>query len=289
MAVQRTRRPRGLILDAKGMANQAQENIWVDRLTRIGYFARGIIYGLMGLFALQLVLGGRGKITDQTGALTSLASQPLGKFFLIIVAVGLVGLFIWGLIRAIADPYHKGHDLKGIIARIGYAISGITYGALLVPALNLLQGNGKQSAGSTATAQKAAANILTRPGGQTIIELIGVVLIGVGLFRIYAGYSNRLNESLKSYEMSVEERRWAKRLGRIGYVAIGIVFIILGFLAILGATTMDPNKIGGFDKALTFVAHQPYGPLLLVVVALGLIAFAIYSIMGSLWFRIKEL
>lgn len=289
MTVQRTHRPRGLILDAKGMVDQAQENIWVDRLTRIGYFARGLIYGLMGFFAFQLVVGGHGKITDQTGVLATLASQPLGKFLLIIVAIGMVGLFIWGLIRAIADPFHKGSDFKGIIARTGYAISGITYGALLVPTLNLIQGTGKQAASSTQSAQKAAANILTRPGGQLLVELIGAVLIGVGIFRIYAGYSSRLNESLKSYQMTDLERRWAMRLGRLGYVAIGIVFIILGFLAILGAATMDPNKIGGFDKALTFVVQQPYGPLLLLVIAVGLIAFAIYSIMGSLWFRIKEL
>lgn len=289
MAVQRRNHQRGLILDAKGMANEAQANIWVDRLTRIGYFARGIIYGLIGLFALQLVFGQGGKITDQKGALTSLASQPFGKFLLIIVAVGLVGLFIWGIIRAVADPYHKGHDFKGIVARIGYLISGLSYGALFVPTVNLIQGTGSQTGGSTQTAQKATASMLARPGGPFIVELVGAALIGVGIYRIYAGYTSKLNESLKSYQMTADERRWAIRLGRLGYIAIGIVFIILGFLAILAAVTLDPKKVGGFDQALTFLAHQPYGPFLLIIVALGLIAYAIYSFMGSLWFRIKEL
>lgn len=289
MAVQRHNRQGGLVSDAKGMANDAQSNIWVDRLTRIGYLTRGIIYGLIGLFALQLVFGRGGKITDQSGALASLANQPFGKFLLIVVAVGLVGLFIWGLIRAVADPLHKGHDFKGIVTRIGYLISGFSYGAMLIPTLNLIQGAGRQSAGSTQSAQKATASILSMPGGQLIVAFVGLVLIGVGIFRIYSGYTARLNERLKSYEMTAAQRRLAIRLGRLGYVAIGIVFIILGGLAILAATTLDPKKVGGFDKALSFLANQPYGPYLLVVVALGLLAYAIYSFMGSLWFKIKEL
>lgn len=289
MAVQRRHHPRGLILDAKGMVNRAQENIWVDRLTRIGYFARGVIYGLIGIFALQLVLGGRGRITDQSGALATLASQPFGKFLLIIVAIGLVGLFIWGVIRAFADPLRKGHSFKGIVARAGYLISGISYGALFIPTLNLIQGTGRRTGSSTPAAQQATASILARPGGQLIVELVGAVLIGVGLYRIYAGYTSRLNERLKSYQMTAEERRWAIRLGRLGYIAIGIVFIILGLLAVLAALTLDPKKVGGFDQALVFLMRQPYGPYLVVVVAIGLIAFAIYSFMGSLYFRIKEL
>lgn len=289
MAVQRNHRQPGLVTDAKGMANQAQSNIWVDRLTRIGYFTRGIIYGLIGLFALQLVFGRGGKLTDQSGALASLASQPFGKFLLIIVAIGLVGLFIWGLIRAVADPLRKGHDFKGIVARIGYLISGLSYGALLIPTLNAIQGAGRQSAGSTQSAQKATASILAMPGGQLIVSLVGLILIGVGIFRIYSGYKGRLNERLKSYQMTQAQRQMAIRLGRLGYVALGIVFLILGGLAILAAMTLDPKKVGGVDQALTFLARQPYGPYLLFIVALGLLAYAVYSFMGSIWFKIKEL
>jgi hypothetical protein len=271
------------------MVDDAQENIWVDRLTRIGYFARGIIYGLIGLFALQLAVGLGGKITDQSGALSSLAGQPFGKILLIVVAVGMIGLFIWGIIRAVADPLRKGNDFKGLVSRAGYLISGLSYGALFIPTLNLIQGSGHRSAGSTATAQKAAAGVLAMPGGPLIVGVVGAALIGVGIYRIYAGYSSKLNERLKSYKMSAQQRRLANRLGRFGYIAIGIVFIILGFLAILAAATLDPRKVGGFDQALTFLVRQSYGPFLLLIVALGLIAYAIYSFMGSLWFRIKEL
>src|SRR5690242_20687565 len=103
MAVQKGHQAQGAVQDAKRMVNQAQENVWVDRLTRIGYFSRGVIYGLIGFLAARLVFTGRGQITDQQGALATIASKPYGKFLLIVIAIGLVGLFIWGLIRAVAD------------------------------------------------------------------------------------------------------------------------------------------------------------------------------------------
>jgi hypothetical protein len=289
MAVQKGHQAQGAVQDAKRMANSAQENIWVDRLTRIGYFSRGVIYGLIGYLAARLVFTGRGQITDQQGALAAIASHPFGKFLLIVIAVGLVGLFIWGLVRAVADPYHKGSDTKGLISRAGYLVSGISYAVLLVPTLNLIQGTGRSSGGSSQSAQNAAAGILSHSWGPLVVALIGLILIGVGIFRIYAGYKNRLNEKLKAYAMSAEQRRWAIRLGRLGYIALGIVFITLGFLALLAARTSNPSQLGGVDKALTFLARQSYGPYILAVVAVGLIAYAIYSILGAFWFRIKEL
>lgn len=289
MAVQKGHQAQGAVQDAKRMVNQAQENVWVDRLTRIGYFSRGVIYGLIGFLAARLVFTGRGQITDQQGVLATIASKPYGKFLLIVIAIGLVGLFIWGLIRAVADPYHKGSDAKGLISRAGYLVSGISYAVLLVPTLNLIQGAGRSGGGSSQSVQHAAAGILSRPGGPLIVGLIGLILIGVGIFRIIAAYKNRLNERLKTYAMSATQRRWAIRLGRIGYVALGIVFITLGFLALLAARTSNPSQLGGVDQALTFLARQSYGPYILAVVAIGLIAYAIYSITGAFWFKIKEL
>lgn len=271
---------------AKNAARSAKNNPWIDRLTRIGYATRGLIYGLMGYLAFQVFFG-RGKITDQTGALATIAAQPYGKVLMIVIAVGLVGLLIWGIVRGIADPYHKGSDLKGMISRAGYIVSGISYGALLMPTLQLIRGASRGS--STQQTQQAAAGMLTKPWGPWVIGLVGLVLMGAGLYRMYLGVKGKLTERLKSYEMTEAQRKWAVRLGRIGYIALGFVLTVTGGLAVLAATTFDPHKIGGLDSALVFIAHQPYGPWLLALVGLGLIAFAIYSFMGAIWFRIKEL
>jgi len=294
MVAQKKSRPaktekNGVVDQANDVAEKAKNNVWIDRLTRLGYAARGLIYGLIGFLAVQVIVTGRGAITDQSGALSTIASQPFGKVLMVVVAVGLVGLLIWGIVRAIADPYRKGSDFKGLVQRAGYFISGISYGALLFPTLRLITGSPQQSGNSSQQAEQMAAGILTRPWGPWLVGLVGGVLIGVGGYRIYRGLKGRLNERFKSYDMKPEERKWAERTGRIGYVAFGLVLAIIGVLAVLAATTLDPNRVGGLDEALTFLARQPYGPWLLAAVAVGLMAYAVYSLMGARWFRIKEL
>lgn len=274
---------------ANEMAKKAKNNVWVDRLTRLGYAARGLIYGLIGFLAVQVIFTGRGEITDQAGALSTIAAQPYGKGLMIIVAIGLLGLLFWGIVRAVADPYRKGSDFKGLVTRAGYLVSGISYGALLIPTLRLIAGLGQQSGGSSQQAQQITAGILTLPWGPWVIGLAGIVLTGVGGYRIYSGLKGKLNEQFKSYDMKPEEHKWAERTGRIGYTAFGLVLVITGVLAVLAAISLDPSKVGGLDQALTFLSHQPYGPWLLAAIALGLIAYAIYSFMGARWFRIKEL
>lgn len=278
---------RAAAYEAKSAASKAQQNELVDKLIRLGYAARGIVYGLMGYLALQTAMNGQGRITDQRGALASIADKPFGKWVLIIVAIGLIGLFIWGLIRAFADPMHKGSDMKGLVARAGYLVSGLSYGALFAATVNLISPGGRSIPTTGGSTQQTAAGIMARPWGPTLIAIVGLVLIGVGVARIIDGYKANFHERLKSYQMTAEERRWAIRMGRFGYVALGVVFVITGFLAFLAGTQKNPGRVTGLDGALLFLAHQPYGQLLLAVVALGLIAFAIYSFMGAFWFRIR--
>jgi hypothetical protein len=272
---------------AKNTAREAQQTQLVDRLVRMGYFARGVVYGLVGYLAFQTVFTGRGRITDQKGALAAIASQPLGKWVLILVAIGLFGLFIWGLIRAIADPMHKGSDMKGLAARAGFLVSGISYGVLFIPTLNLIRGSGGTGPTSGQSAQQAAAGIMAHSWGPLLVGLAGLILIGVGISRIWNGYQAKFNERFKAYQMNANEREWAVRMGRFGYIALGVVFVIIGFLALWAATTKNPGRVSGLDGALLFLAQQPYGQLLLGIVALGLIAYAVYSIMGAFWFRIR--
>ncbi len=273
---------------ARGAAARAEQTKLVDRLVRVGYFARGIVYGLIGYLALQTAFNGQGRITDQRGALAAIADKPFGKWVLIIVAIGLVGLFIWGLIRAFADPLREGSGSKGLVKRAGYLIGGISYGALFIPTLNLIQNAGRRSIPSTGqTAQNTAAGIMAHSWGPALIGLIGLILIGVGIGRIIDGYKARFHERFNAYAMNATEREWAVRMGRFGYIALGIVFVIIGGMALWAASTRNPGRIVSIDGALLFLARQPYGQLLLAIVALGLIAFAIYSFMGAFWFRIR--
>ncbi len=95
----------------------------MENLLRLGYLMRGLVYGVIGLMALLVVIGGGGALTDTQGAIAIWADGRRG-ILLYAVLVGLASYGLWGLVRAAADPMHKGTDTKGIAERVGYAISG---------------------------------------------------------------------------------------------------------------------------------------------------------------------
>src|SRR5437773_9704886 len=71
-----------------------------EALARAGFVARGLVYGIIGVLAFRLAIGEGGKITNQQGALHTVAHQSFGTFLLILVAIGLGGYSLWRLLRA---------------------------------------------------------------------------------------------------------------------------------------------------------------------------------------------
>ena len=110
----------------------------MEKLIRLGYIARGLVWGIIGILAFQVALGSGGKLTNQQGAIAALGSAPGGKILLYVMLVGLIGYALWGVIRAIVDPLHQGKDAKGIAQRIGFLVSGISYGLLAVATYGLI-------------------------------------------------------------------------------------------------------------------------------------------------------
>ena len=78
------------------------EERWVTWLGRAGYIARGIVFGLIGLFLIGAALHrDAGEARGLDGALVALAQQPVGPWLLGAVAIGLVayGLFMFAEAR----------------------------------------------------------------------------------------------------------------------------------------------------------------------------------------------
>jgi Domain of Unknown Function (DUF1206) len=86
--------------------------------------------------------------------------------------------------------------------------------------------------------------------------------------------------------MSQAEQTWAVRLGRLGIAARGIVFGIIGLFLIQAAKQSDASQAKGFGEALASLEQQPFGPWVLGLVALGLIAYGIYSVVEARYRRI---
>ncbi len=271
--------------DARQTAHDAKQQAkpWVVLLARFGYAAKGIVYLLIGVLALQAALGPGGKTTDTQGALHTIAGQPFGKILLGLVGIGLCGYALWRLVQAAVDPENKGTDAKGIATRIGYALSGLSYGGLALTAFNIVLGaNGKENS-STAD---WTATLMAAPLGRWLVGIVGLAFFGTAIYAFYVAYSAKFRDKLKLNEMSETQQQWVTRLGRAGYAARGIVFAITGGFFIRAALQANAKVTGGLDKALQTLAQQPYGLWLLGIVAVGVAAYGIYVLAQARFRRI---
>jgi Domain of Unknown Function (DUF1206) len=251
-------------------------------LSRAGFVARALVYAIIGVLALKLAVGQGGKLTNQQGALHTVAHQPFGKFLLTLVAVGLGGYSLWRFVRAAIGRGPEGTD-KGV-DRIAALASGIAYGGLCVLAIEILLGAG--GGATAASPKKAAAGVFGWPAGTWIVGIAGAVMIGVALYQGYRGVSKKFLDDSKVEEMSPRMKEWIGRIGTIGHLARMVVFGLVGSFLIKAAVDYNPRAAVGLDGALAKIVHASYGPLLLGIVAAGLIAFALYSLSDARYRRI---
>jgi hypothetical protein len=259
----------------------------IEYLTRLGYVVRGLVYGVIGALALEMALGKNANPADQAGAISALSNTPLGEFLLYIILAGLLGYAVWGLIRAVLDPLHKGIRPKGIIERVGYAVSGISYLVLAVSTYNLLAGTQSTQSSGEQT-KETTASILSKSWGVWLIGVAAMAVIGAGIVQIARGLSRDFEKQFQPYALNRSQRKWINRLGRFGTIARGIVFGLVGLFLLLAAYNHDPNQAQSIDGVFTDMLGQPYGPWLVGIVAFGLVAFGIYSAVSGLWLRLKR-
>ena len=254
---------------------RAAASPWPERFARLGLAARGVLFIVVGILAFRVALGHYRGQASQNGALQEIAAQPGGKILVWIVAIGLIGYSLWRLLSAalgpVADPVAT--DAK---QRVKALAEGLGYGAVAIIAVKVATGSASSSSGGGG--QKQTATVLSWPGGQFLVGLAAVVIIGVGLYYIHDGWTADFTKELKVGEMSPKARKAVIALGRFGRVAQGIVFCTIGVLVMIAAVQFDPNKAKGLDGALKTLVGQPFGQWLLGFIALGLIAYGVYGL-----------
>lgn len=240
-------------------------------LARAGLVARGLVYLIVGVLALELALGVGGKAANQQDALKAIAEQSFGRILLVLVAIGLAGYALWRLTRAAVG--HGAEQRDSATDRIAALGSGVAYGILCVTAVEIVA----SSNSSSGTPKEATGGILGWSGGTALVAIAGAVLIGVAAYQAYKGFGKKFLEDAKTGEMSESVRKGYTALGVFGHVARAVIFGLIGYGLIKAAIDYNPKEAIGLDGALRQLADASYGPALLGIVAVGLAGFAIYS------------
>lgn len=256
---------------------------WIERLARVGYTAKGILYITIGYLAARAGLGKGGQVTDTGGALRTVQHASLGQPLLLVIAAGLLGYAAWRLVQAVTDPERRGTDLKAILMRSGFAARGVFHAGLGITAFRVALGQGGGSSGSQAPHWTARA--LELPAGQLLVALAAAWIAGYGFYQFYRAWSPRMRKHLRLGELSSGLQRWVLGVSRFGIAARGVVFALIGFFLSRAALRHDPSEAGGVAQSLRTLAHTGRWPF--VVVALGLIAYGVYELVNARYRNIR--
>jgi Domain of Unknown Function (DUF1206) len=261
-------------------ARRASDSRPAQWLARLGLTARGVLYILIGVVAILVAIGQRSHEADQSGALQLLASQPYGLVALWLLFIGFAGYALWRLSEALFGVTGEGNGagprLKSLVRAVLYAIFAY---------LTLKVITGKKP--SQASQQKdLTATVMHHTGGRWLVGIVGVAIVIAGLVLVGEGIRRKFMKYLRTGEMSPRTRRAVERLGMIGTSARGLVFALAGVLVIDAAVQFKPSKAGGVDKALLTLRNQPFGEFLLILAAIGLLAFGVYGLAEARWRRV---
>jgi hypothetical protein len=249
---------------------------WIEKYARIGYVAKGITYCLVGGLAVTAALTREGNGSGRKEAFQEVLYQPFGKIILGILAFGLLGYAIWRMIQAIKDTEHKGTETKGLIKRIGYGISSLTYAAFTVYVVMLITGSSSGGGDGGGDSRQFFVNkLLEQPFGQWLVGIVAVIIIIRGLMQIYSGYSGKFNNDIKDAQVDDKVRNTYNLGGKAGYISRGIVFCIIGYFFIQAALKANPNEAQGTDGVFSFL-NASGGPWLMGLIALGLLLYGLF-------------
>ncbi|MEZ0492102.1 DUF1206 domain-containing protein [Kineococcus sp. TBRC 1896] len=248
----------------RGEAFAQRHEQGLRKLGRVGVAAEGVVYLLIGWLAAQVALGGASTSADSSGALAQIAQQPFGTVLLVVLAVGFGALLLWQVVEVVTED-ELPHRARAVV-------KGVAAAALGFSCVRFATGGGSSSGSQQ---QTVTQRVLEAPGGAVLVVLVGLAVVVVGVVTAVKGLKGDFEDKIEGTLSPA-----LRRLGMAGKLARGIAFAVLGVLVALSATG-DTGKSRGLDAAFHEIAAQPYGVVLLLVVAAGVIAFGVFQLVTA--------
>lgn len=258
---------------------------WIEKLARFGFIAKGVIYVLLGIMAVMAAIGQGGtQQADRNGVAQLIFEQPFGRILAILLVIGIIGYVIWRFIEAINDPQHVGSDNKGMVKRIGYFVSGLIYTGFAISIIRQLAGSGS---GSSNSKQTWTAKLLEMDAGPFIVMLIGIIVVIAGIMQFVKAYKAEFKKHLRLESVRAETRTWITRIGRIGFTARGIVWLIIGYFIIRAGAESDASQVKGSQGAFNFLEQMSNGQWILLAVAIGVTAYGVFQFVKARYYQLN--
>lgn len=256
----------------------------LERLARLGYASKAVVYGIVGVLAILTALSRGGRVTDTTGALRVVLTQPYGRLLLVVLAIGLCGYALWRLLDAWADPDREGVTASGLFTRIGNAVRGCVYGALGIEAIRLLRGLGRSTGDE---AEALAARLLDLPFGAVAVGIAGATVAYYGVSEVVRSVQGKHDRKVDWSSISSDMRRAVQQICRFGVGVRGALIATFGVFLVRAAFTHDPNEAAGARESILRLGGLVEGRWFLALIAAGVLAYAVDQAVHAYCRRIR--
>jgi hypothetical protein len=254
----------------------------IERLARLGYASIGIVYMIVGAFAVRAGVGRRGSTGGQKDAFALILHQPFGRVLLGVIAAGLVGYVLWRFVSAVTDSEHRGDDVKGLAIRAASIFRGLVYSGMALEVMRMIARNSSHgSGGSEQKAEHWTGRLMQQPYGRWLVALAGLGVVSYGAYQLYAAWDAKLSKRISLGEMDARVRGKVIAISRFGIAARGLVFLIIGGSLVLAALRHNAETAHGTTGAL-----RELPPPLLILTGLGLAAYGVYALVNAKYRRI---
>ena len=262
----------------EAIAGRALDKRWVERVARAGILSRAVNYLVLAALVTAVLLGRRNTEVDKRGAIEAVSGGVAGHVMLVLLCAGFVAYIAWQLLRALT---HRGDqsDLGNAGRRLLALGTALVYAGFLITAVRVLVGSATSDPQNEQDAW--TARLLGASGGRILVALAGFAVIVTGLVLFGYAASRRFESPLDMRSMSKPLRRVATVLGVAGQASRGLVFVVIGGFVLSAAIAENPSQSTGLDASLRTLAGQSFGALMLSVIALGFLAFGLYSLLDA--------
>ncbi|MDP1819060.1 MAG: DUF1206 domain-containing protein [Acidimicrobiales bacterium] len=270
-------------------AKRAADSVWADRVARLGFCCRGLVYGIIGAIALQIAWGdqvGARNDANKNGALREISERSLGGALLVVLAVGLGGYALWRGSEAVWGDRDEDDERKRTARRLTSAGKAAFYAVFMASTVRFTASGPSGGHRGDEQEETLTARVLDLPAGRLLVIAIGVVVVAYGAHAVYRGVTQRFEKRLDTSAMGRVTGRVIDVVGTVGLGARGLVFALAGFLLVRAAVDYDADEAAGLDGTLELIARQTYGRALLTATALGIITYGVYSLAEA---RYREL
>jgi hypothetical protein len=257
----------------------------IKRTAQVGLIANGIVYSLVGLMTFLAAFdftywqGGRFKALDW------LYQLPLGEGLLGIITVGLFCYAFWRFMQGLLDTEKNGKSLMGLANRGAFMVTGFVYVAFAYYAAKLTFGI-RTYRSELITRETVAGKLLEQPYGRWMIAAIALGTMGVGLFQMYHALWGGYRKHVQERKLRAENQLLLIKTGKWGFMGVGVVWIIIGYMFLKSALNFNPREAGGDTSAFYYMEYT-YGSPILGLVAVGLLCYGLFNFVRARYEYIK--